>query len=81
MDEPTDRMCDKAALLKFLCPKKTVKEVMVDSEFNDKDIGIDQYIKSIERKLKVLKTRHGSTLPSPPRLVNFITTFSSPLSS
>ena len=22
MDEPTDRMCDKAALLKFLCPKK-----------------------------------------------------------
>ena len=57
-------MCDKAALLKFLCPKKTVKEVMVDAEFNDKDIGIDLYSKRIKMKLKVLKTRHGSTLPS-----------------
>ena len=33
MDEPTDRMYDKATLLKFLCPKKTVKEVMIDAEF------------------------------------------------
>ena len=54
---------------------------MVDAEFNNKDIGIDRYRKTIERKLKVLKTKHGSTLPSPLRLVNFITTFSSPLSS
>ena len=42
MDEPTNQICEKAALLKFLCPKKTVKEVMVDAEFNDKDIGIDR---------------------------------------
>ena len=57
-------MCDKAALLKFLCPKKTVKEVIVDAEFNDKDIGIDRYRKSIERKLKVLKTRQIAKLNS-----------------
>ena len=82
MDEQTtDRICDKAALIKYLCPKKTMKEVMVFADFNDNDIGIERYRKRIERKLKLLKTRHGSTLPSPPKPVNFVTTFRSPLAS
>jgi len=82
MDEPTtDRLCDKAASIKYLCPKKTMKEVMAFADFNDNDIGIDRYRKRIERKLKLLKTRHGSTLHSPPKPVNFITTFRSPLTS